>query len=188
MLYNLGLALAQTGNTREAVYYLERARTRNPWFTPIYPVLIEAYRRLGDHARESELQAGHAKAVALGRVQGHLARAVQLDRQGRPAEAVGELKTALGLNPENPAALSFLGDVYSRSGSLDEALSQYQAALRLDPDLATAHYGLARVYQKRGQLAAARSHFEAYVRGDPASYGSWRLRDQLSRFPRNERP
>lgn len=179
MLYNLGLALIHLGKDREAIGYLERARRQDQQYAPLYPVLMHAYRRLGQAGREAELARGHASALTLGQAESHVRRARQLSREGKINEAVVELEASLRLKPDNPQALSHLGDVHFRQGRLDDALDRQRAAIHLDPALANAHYGLALVYERRGDDAAARRHFERYLRLDPASYRAWIVRKAL---------
>jgi Flp pilus assembly protein TadD len=183
-LYNIGLALVQTGNDREAVSYLERARARDHQFLAIYPLLISVYSRLGDSQRERELSAAHSNALTLARATEHLRKAEDLHRKGRLAEAATELETSLRLNSRSAMALSNLGDVYFQQGLLHDAISQQRAALDVDPSFAKAHYALALTYQRRGEPAAARAHFEQYIRLEPRNYLSWRAREELSRLPR----
>src|SRR5262245_49200102 len=183
-LYNVGLALAQTGNDREAVDYLERARARDGTFLPVYPALTEAYRRLGQTHRDQELQRAYAAAVTRVQVREHLRKADQLNREGKAEAAIAETKAALQLEPRNAKALGDLGELYFRRGQLDAALTQQQAALAIDPYFAEAHYRLALIHQRRSQYAAARKHFEEYVRLEPRSYLAWRARQELSALPR----
>ena len=119
MLYNLGLALTQIGNDREAVACLERARQSDPRFAPVYPVLMNAYRRLGQGDREHDLARAHSTALTLGQAEEHLRKARQLSREGKPGDAVAEVNTSLRLNPRNPQALSHLGDIYLQQGRLE---------------------------------------------------------------------
>jgi tetratricopeptide (TPR) repeat protein len=183
MLYNLGLALSQLGKHAEAVPHLERAREHDPKFVAVYPVLMQVYRRLGQHQRAEQLVQAHATAVALGQAESHLQAARRLTREGKSSEAAAALETSLRLNPRNPYALSHLGDVLLEQGRLDDALTRHQAALQLDPGLARAHYGLARVYEQQGDPVSARRHFERYLRLEPASYQAWTVRRSLSQPP-----
>jgi tetratricopeptide (TPR) repeat protein len=183
-LYNVGLALAQTGNDREAVDYLEQARARDGTFLPVYPALTEAYHRLGQTHRDQELQRAYAAAVARVQVREHLRQANQFNREGKAEAAIAETKAALQLEPRNARALGDLGEIYFRRGLLDDALTQQRAALEIDPHFAEAHYRLALIHQRRAQYAAARKHFEEYVRLEPRSYLAWRARQELSALPR----
>jgi tetratricopeptide (TPR) repeat protein len=184
-LYDIGLAFLETGNYREAIDYLERARRKAPQFAPVYPTLIDAYRRTGTAAgREPELAVAYANAVTLGRAEEHARRALQLYREGRSAEAIAELRASLQLNPRNAKAASTLGVIYFNLGQFDDALVQQKTALTLDANFANAHYGLAMIYQRRGDHAAARRHFEEFVRLEPRSYFAWRVRADLRQLAR----
>jgi tetratricopeptide (TPR) repeat protein len=183
-LYNTGLALVQTGNDREAVGYLERARVLNEGFTPVYPLLLDAYRRLGRSDRDQELGRAHSQAVTRARASEHVRKAIQFHRDGKPDAAIAETKAALQLAPRNAEALSTLGDIYFHRGRLDEALAEQRAALEADPRFAEAHYRLALIHQSRADYAAARTHFEAYLQLEPWSPLSLRAREELSQLPR----
>ncbi len=183
-LYNVGLALAQTGNDREAVDYLERARARDGTFLPLYPALTEAYHRLGQTHRDQELQRAYAAAVSRVQVREHLRKANQFNREGKAEAAIAETKAALQLEPRNAKAMGDLGEIYFRRGLLDDALTQQRAALEIDPHFAEAHYRLALIHQRRSQYGAARKHFEEYVRLEPRSYLAWRARQELGALPR----
>lgn len=181
--YNIGLALVRTGNDREATIYLERARAKDKTFAPVYPLLIEAYQRLGEARHEEELRRAYSKAVTAIRVRDHLHQAKLLDRDGKSHAAIAEIQAALQLDPQNARSLSDLGDLYFRQGRLDAALAQQRTAVDLDPQLADAHYRLALIYQQRADYAAARTHFEESVRLAPHSPFTWRVREELSRLP-----
>ncbi len=182
--FNLGLALAKSGNDQEAVEHLERARGTAPWLIAVYPVLIDAYRRLGEANRQPELHAAYELARTRARAAQHVGNALRLERGGQPAKAVAELESALALDPRNPDVLATLGDVHLRQGRLDEARAQHDAALELDPGLARAHYGLALAHQRRGALADAKRHLQEYVRLEPRSYLAWKAQEDLARWSR----
>jgi tetratricopeptide (TPR) repeat protein len=184
MLYNLGLALAQAGNDREAVDYLERARAADGAFLPVYAALMGASRRLGQTHREGELAQGHATALTLNRAAQHFGKAVRLQETGRPAEAISELQASLRLDPRNAQALSRLGDLYFHQGKLDDAVAQQRRALAIEPQLAMAHYGLGLVHRRRGELADARRHLQEYVRLAPRSHLAWEAREELAKMSR----
>ncbi len=183
-LYNIGLALVQTGNDREAVAYLERALARDQQFLPIYPLLVSAYRRLGESQREQELGRAYSNALTLAKAAEHFRKAGELHRKGRLEEAITEFRASLQLNPRSALALSSLGDVYMHQGLLDDAISQQRAALDVDPNFAKAYYALALTYQKRGEPAAAKANLEQYLHLEPGGYLSWQAREELNRLPR----
>ncbi len=185
VLYQMGRALLETGNHREAIAHLERARAAAPGMVAVYPALLEAYRRAGTVVeREQELAAGYANAVRLQEADEHTRRGRQLLGAGRLAEGVAELKASLHLEPQSARVHSDLGFAYLSLGQLDDAVAEQRAAIGLDPKLASAQYGLALIDQRRGDQAAARRHLEQFVRLQPRSYLAWRVREELSRLPR----
>jgi len=176
-LYGLGVALIDAGRNKDAIRALERAREKNPGLLPVYPALIEAYRRSGEPQREPAIaQAGGAaaqRAQALARARGGLA----LNRAGRLPEAAAELETAARLDPDNARIKSDLGFVYLYAGRLEDAIRQQRAALERDPRLAQAHYGLGLALEKSGDVPGAKRELAEYARLEPRSYLAWRLRD-----------
>jgi tetratricopeptide (TPR) repeat protein len=185
-LYNIGLALVQLSNDREAIGYLERARAIDETFTAIYPTLIDAYRRLGLGDRSEALKQAYGRATAIVRAREHLRRAMQFNREGDSEAALAETKAALRLDPRNASAMGSLGNIYFRRGLVGEALTQQRAALAIDPHFADAHYRLALIHQHRAEYRAARKHFEEYVRLQPRSYLAWKAREALDRLPGSE--
>ncbi|MEL8055533.1 MAG: tetratricopeptide repeat protein [Pseudomonadota bacterium] len=80
----------------------------------------------------------------------YFARGAARERQGKWPPAENDLQTALGLNPENPTILNYLGYSWiDRSENLDLGLQLIEKALRLNPlsgaisdSLGWAHYKL----------------------------------------------
>lgn len=184
MSYYAGVVALNAQREAEAIRHLERARRRDPGLAAAYPPLIEAYRRRGDADAVREAMTAHAPAQALARGREHAARGRALLRDGRPAEAVRELETALALDGTDARARSGLGHAYAALGRFDEAAAAHRAALSIDPRLATAHYGLALLDERRGDVTAARRHLEAFVRLEPRSYAAWQVRQRLVSRPR----
>jgi protein O-mannosyl-transferase len=90
-----------------------------------------------------------------------------LRRQGRLAEAVKAVKTALTINPDSSEAQSNLGAAYLDRGEREKALEHLQTAVRLNPNLFAAHYNLGLIYYKNGQLDNASEQFNHALRINP---------------------
>ena len=71
---------------------------------------------------------------------------------GRSAEAVGECKKSLGLNPEFPVALSILGRAYSDTGRHQEAIAAQEKAVALNSSYL---WSLGYAYARAGRRADA---------------------------------
>jgi tetratricopeptide (TPR) repeat protein len=180
-LYGLGAALVAAGRAPDAIRPLERALARNPGLLPVYPLLIDAYRRTGTVEREAEITRAmqgaikRAQAAELGR------RGLEYNREGKLPEAVAELEAAVALDPDGARIRSDLGFVYFYAGRVEDALREQRAALARDPALPQAHYGLGLALEKRGEREAAKREFETYGRLEPRSYLAWHLREAPSK-------
>ena len=177
-LYGLGAALMDSGRPREAIPPLERARERNPALLPVYALLIDAYRRTGDGAREAPIAQAGAAAVKRAQAIERARTGLGLNRAGRLPEAAAELEAAASLDPDNARIASDLGFIYLYAGRAEDAVRQQRAALVRDPRLAQAHYGLGLALKQTGDGAGARRELAEYARLEPRSYLAWRLREE----------
>ena len=90
----------------------------------------------------------HPDSAALHRMQ-----AMVLQRDARPADAVGAMRRAVAIDPANAVLRLELGQVLAAAGDVDAAIESFLAATSLDP-------GLARGWHLLGALfyAARRDH------------------------------
>jgi tetratricopeptide (TPR) repeat protein len=86
---------------------------------------------------------------------------------GRKSEAVGEYRTALGLNPHRVKTYNSLAMLLAGSGRTNEALAELQTALRLYPADAPSHDSLANLLADSGQTNEALAEFREAVRINP---------------------
>jgi tetratricopeptide (TPR) repeat protein len=70
-------------------------------------------------------------------------------KQGKDAEALDAIATALELNPQEDMAYFYRGNLRVRSGDLAGAAADYRKAIEINPDNEQARRGLLRV-QSRG--------------------------------------
>jgi tetratricopeptide (TPR) repeat protein len=177
-----GRALLAAGRTADAVADLERARQLLPGDGPTLAALGQALQRDGQTQAAQELvelsraAGGSARLpdalrqeVAVLAVSGaaFMERATALLAQGRFAEAVTALQTAIEVKPGDPYPPALLGAALLASERLAEAEAAFRRALELKPDLAEAHVGLGRLAMARGEMAGAVEHFEAALRAVP---------------------
>ena len=180
ILYNAGLVRAHAGDDRGAIRYLRRAQRADPNLAPVYPALVEAYRRLGDEAGAADLGPAFLAAATRAKLEQHVAAALRLMSAGRTAEADGEVAAALRLDPRSAAALSAQGYVRMAERRLDEATQAQQDALAADPGYARAHWALAQIARARGDARVARVHLAAFVKLAPRTYEAWRAKEELA--------
>ena len=143
--YNLGVALDQAGQTREAVAAFDQALALNPELMEARFNQSVGLLELGrnDDAR------GNLESVTelapdfppgwfmLGHVCGmldDLPTAIAATRQG------------LALDPKSPPGWSNLAQMLARQGDLGEAMDAFKAAIEVQPDFIGAYLGLGAVF------------------------------------------
>ncbi|MFF8228672.1 tetratricopeptide repeat protein [Streptomyces caelestis] len=146
----------------EAALKLEPRR----WVT--YPLLIDAYTGLGEHAaakrtldRLTELRSGPA---VLAR-----AAAVYRDRGWREDAAASLADAAAGARApaERAAYLERAGQLAWERGDLQDALRHFQEAVRLDPDQWAAQAGQGRVLAALGRTTEALTAYRVALTKQP---------------------
>lgn len=99
----------------------------------------------------------------------HLARAMQAQQQGRRADVVREVESALRLKPGHPAAHNILGmDALGRN-DLAAARKHFEAATRADPKATALWLNLAKVHRTSGDDTAEQKALEAALETDQRS-------------------
>jgi tetratricopeptide (TPR) repeat protein len=100
----------------------------------------------------------------------HLQKGSALERANRWDEALPELKKAVELAPDQPAALNYLGYAQAERGeNLAEAQEMLEHARRLQPDSAPITDSLAWAYFQRGQVDKALPLLEAAAKAEPSN-------------------
>ena len=163
---NLGLVLAQRGETSEAMRKFREA-------TEIDPNFAEAHNNLGHLlVSQGSLEEGIQelrKAIlikpAFAEAHNNLGNA--LAERGELNEAVKQLHEALRANPEYAAAFYNLGRVSAKQGQLEKAIDSYKRALTLSPMSPDIHNNLGLLLMSRGNLEDAVSHFRETLRLEP---------------------
>ena len=105
------------------------------------------YRALGALARLDEADRRKPDALFL---MGQAFRAMELHR-----DAIGPLREAARVKPENTHIWLALGWCYKRIGRLDRAIEALEEALTVDPGGAIIHYNLACYWSLAGNLNVA---------------------------------
>lgn len=94
-------------------------------------------------------------------------RAVQLQQQGKFAEAAEEYRAALKTKSDYLEAHANLGVVLARLGKYEEAVASYESALKLAPKLMPILMNLGIAHYRAGQFAKAIEVFERFLNDKP---------------------
>jgi tetratricopeptide (TPR) repeat protein/tRNA A-37 threonylcarbamoyl transferase component Bud32 len=146
--------------------------------TPLGELPATTLHLLGNHLREagatetavSVLRAGQRRYPADIWLNLDLAFSLTKLRPPQLDEAIGYLRAALALRPENPQVHSNLGIVLRDKGRLDEAIACHHEALRLKPDDGCAYNNLSVALRQQGKLDEAIACSKEAVRLGPADH------------------
>jgi tetratricopeptide (TPR) repeat protein len=153
--YNLGIGLAEQGQTQQAIDHYRTA-------IRIKPDMVEAYNNLGLILRgQGQLDNAIAEFEAALKINpDYLVTynnlGLALCQAGRYAEAVERYKNALKVSPSDAGTRNNLGVAMVDLGRIEEAIEQYKTVLQEKPDSAETHYNYANalMIQKRWREAA----------------------------------
>ena len=132
LLYNLGMALSDTGKLNDAVNHLRRAVTVAPDFTNARVALGIALQRQGEHADALRvLREAVIRDAENSWAQRNLGAC--LLNAGRNNEAEECLRRATVLDPKDQLAMFGLGEALANAGRLQDADETYGRVIAIDP-------------------------------------------------------
>lgn len=99
------------------------------------------------------------------------ALANELAKNNRLSEAIDPLKTAIGIEPENPAPLIQLGAYYLQLDEVQQAIFRLEEAIELKPGELAAHELLGEAYYRDNDLPSARVQWDYVLQMDPKRKG-----------------
>lgn len=99
---------------------------------------------------------------------GRMQQALQLEAQGKAAEALKIYDELLKTDPRNVQALAYRGWLLKRAGLADLALTALDQAVNIDPRFPDAHFFRGMVlYQDRADPSGAVSEFRLFLANNP---------------------
>ncbi len=152
---NMGVALAATGNTEEAIEQYKKALTLNADSSQTHNNLGSA---LAEAGRMDEAMAHIQKAIELNPENGaaHVNLGHMLEQMGgHRQEAIEELLKGIELAPKSSDGHNVYGVILARQGKLDEAIAELQKAIELAPRCADCRYNLGRAFAASNRFPEA---------------------------------
>ncbi len=140
---NMGIAAYNAGHYSESIRYFEKAH---------------------ELARDN-------RTVRHNLCNAQQAMANELAKGNKLAEAVELLKTAIGVEPENPGPLTQLGSYHLQQGEVQQAIFRLEEAIELKPGELTAHELLGEAYYRDNDLPAARVQWDYVLQLEPKRKG-----------------
>jgi tetratricopeptide (TPR) repeat protein len=167
---NLAEAQRVLGRPENALEHLRKAEELNPAFAQVWNTRgLIAY----DAGRYAEADAAYREAIAREpRLSAaHINRANALQALHRSSEAITALRQALVIEPDNPTALSNLGQLLcdlSDPDVLEEAERLCRRAAAAAPGLAQAHEYLGNNLRALGKMEESLKAYQQSLRVDPS--------------------
>jgi Flp pilus assembly protein TadD len=151
---NLGLLLASSGRTGEAISHYRMALETNPDYA-------QAHNNLGlllaQAGQTDEAMAHYLKALEINpnSAEVHANLGILLTNIGRIDEAMAHYQKALEINPNYAKAHNNLGNRLMELGRIDEAMAHYLRTLEINPDNISALKNCAAAFVQKSQPAEA---------------------------------
>jgi Flp pilus assembly protein TadD len=158
---NLGVALAATGKTREAIEQYRKSLALNDESSQAHNNLGSA---LAEEHQMDEAMVQIQKAVELNPDNGsaHINLGHLLEEMGgHRQEAMDEVTKGIQLAPKSSDGHNIYGVILGRMGRLDEAIVELQKAIELAPRSAECRYNLGRALAASSRFAEALPQFKA---------------------------
>jgi tetratricopeptide (TPR) repeat protein len=93
--------------------------------------------------------------------------------EGKPDEAIIQLKEAVVLNPDSPKAHNLLGIAYFQKKDYRLAAKEYEKATNLNPSYAQAYNNLGSAYFMSGEISSAEDMFKKAISLSPGLVSSY---------------
>jgi tetratricopeptide (TPR) repeat protein len=128
--YQLGLALAKTGQWEAALSEIQAAAERNPTSAQMHYYLAAVHNRL-QHLPEAAAEYEMALKLDPNHFQANLRYGRMLFLEGHADAALPKLAHAVMVNPDSAEAHAFLADAYQQLGQVENANRERAAAEQL---------------------------------------------------------
>jgi tetratricopeptide (TPR) repeat protein len=162
-LASLAAVLLQENKTKDAEAVLQRALDFDPDNPSLHYKFSQVLQRSGETLKASHERSETARLEKVDQdkslLEMNLRRGIADLRDGKPSDAVGELKVALALNPNQPETNYYLGIALSQTGDSTGSAQAFRRALERRPEDAEFHYNFGIALWMSGQSSPAIEEF-----------------------------
>ena len=170
----LGVAYFKTGDTKQALEQLTRARELNPKDSATHFDLALVLLSKQDYAgAATELEAAIELSPSNANALAHVLLGRAYLNSNRSLQAIDEFKTALKLDPAIKLGYYHLGFAYFSLGRNDEAISEYREELRRSGESPAVVYELGRALLESGKYEAAVTYLQRATELDATNPDVW---------------
>ncbi len=176
--YCLGLDLADSGKTEEAILHFREALRIKPTFPLTYNNLGAALSRKGKY---DEAISNFRESISIMPLHAPTYNnfGVTLAQQGKLDEAATHWTRAVELDPEFADAHANLGRLFFLQGKMMEAMRSFETALRFDANHVNAHFNYGNLLEKTGKVNEAKFHYSEVLRVAPGFQAARKALNQL---------
>ncbi len=181
--YELGLALAQGGNLRQAIQQYERARTLAPGSLLAPLQLAQAFLLIQEYPTQVSAYAlpytqGYSNALVAAEQALHITptnanalflKSVALIKLGSYDKAILPLNDLISVQTNNFAAVLNRAIAYLQVSNLDAARRDYETVIKAAPKAYQIYYGLGEIAYRQKNTAAAIKYYDLYLANPPAN-------------------
>lgn len=175
-----GSALAEAGQSGEAIAVFERVLARVPHHTLAHLALADALALAGEIERARRHYELGSPLAAVPRAEALASLGATLADVGRYTEAEPYLRAAVKFAPRHALARYNLALLLSRTGRTGEALAEYDALVRMDPAFSEACNNRALLLHRVGRSAEALAELRRVNEADPDYLPAWRNRAAIA--------
>lgn len=160
---NIGIALMEQFNFREALAEFARCLTADSKFVPALVNSALSHFYLQEFPQAEELL---KKAVALNPAQPNALFALGMiyRNQNQMDQALESLQKILNADPQDVPTLYQAGQIYLKQQKYDQAVQTLRKVVELSPYDIAAHYNLATALIRKGEQAEGQKMMEAFTR------------------------
>lgn len=166
---NLGVALAETGNTQEAISHYRAAIEINPLYDS---AIVNLGTLLAATGKNEEAVNYYLQAIKANpaNAHAHTNLGAALSAMGKKEEAEKHYQQALKIDQAHVDAFYNLANLLAEQGRQDEAAANYRQAIAIKPGHSRAHYNYAELLLQAGNINRAIEHFREAARLDATSF------------------
>jgi type IV pilus assembly protein PilF len=172
--------LFQVGRNADAADAFRRALELDPYLTDAHNFLGVVYTEMGrPEEAEEQFRVALDDPAYPTPENIYLNLALAYAAQGRDDEAIGQLRTAVEINPRFYKAHFELASLLDRVGKIDEAAREYEVARPDYRNVGEFYYRLGFVYFRLGDQSKARENLERAMEVAPGSNSAAQANDLL---------
>jgi tetratricopeptide (TPR) repeat protein len=170
--YNLGLIYGRQKKNSESAKELEIANQIQPGDPELLELLGDVYTNQKQHEKaaavyNATLEKAKDKDIVYAKL------GLSLAKQDQITAAADALESSVHLNPNNPDALSLLGDLYIDLKRNDAAIAAYLKSIALNPKQKDVHYNLGTLYAEQNRLDDGMAELRITVQLDQNYASAW---------------